>query len=176
MISWRLICSECTQMLSEIAEEIKSVGILQHADIACVNCGVRIRRDRFDKDGDWYPVSEEQLARLRVHVTEKKDARLHYGFSLDEGEEKLGLAQDEICQNRVVRCKVFKCEPENTGGSHVVRIYLNDHTPHPIFAGTVWRYDRFPSDDDIALALRRWRGPEAPKFAIEWYEETESKS
>jgi hypothetical protein len=177
---WRLICHACTRKL---AEEIKSVGVIKNPDLRCAACGIYIRKHDEDKEGSWSPVSEDQLARARALGEVEPDDKLHYGFALDEDEEDLGKTQDEICRpdvsmlsgpsgKKIVRCKVFKCNEVDLG-VHVVQIYMNDHTPQPIFAGTVWRHDRWPSDFDIALALRLWRGPDAPDFIVEWYKEEE---
>ena len=175
-MNWRLICHKCTKKLGE---EIKSVGILQHPDLRCAVCGIYIRSSDEDRNGSgdkWFPVSEDQLARARALSELEPDAELHYSFALDDDEEDLGKAQDEICRPKTlrheVRCKVFKCDEVDLG-VHVLQIYMNDHTPHPIFAGTVWRHDRWPSDFDIAFALRLWRGPGAPQFIVEWYQEEE---
>jgi len=185
-MTWRLICYKCTR---KFGEEIKSIGILKNPDLRCASCGIHIRRDNEDTEGQgekWFPVFEDQLARARALGELEPDAELHYGFALDDDEEDLGKAQDEICRpeawglsgpmvNKIVRCKVFKCD-EGDLGVHVVQIYMNDHTPHPIFAGTVWRHDRWPSDSDVALALKLWRGPGAPEFVVEWYEAPPSVS
>jgi transcription initiation factor TFIIIB Brf1 subunit/transcription initiation factor TFIIB len=168
-MNFRLVCHECA---SRLRTEIKSIGFLEHPDTRCARCGVYIRSGTKDLGPvvRWFPVTDEQLAELRAQETGEPDDRLHIGFGLDEGEEDLGAAQDEICKARIVRCKIYECEPEQTGGAHVVQVYMNDHTPRPVFAGTAWRHDRFPSNLDVAIALMRWRGPSAPEFIIERHE------
>lgn len=171
-MTWRLICDECAQTLGE---ETKSIGIFQHADVRCANCGVFIRSSLFDKrdaHSKWSPVTEEQLAELHLRELETVDAKLHYAFVLDEDEEKLGAAQDAICKEKTVNCTVYKCEPEATEGAYVFQIYMNGETPDSTYAGTVWRHDRYPSSVDVAVALERWRGPDAPKFTISYFMET----
>jgi len=181
-MTWRLICDGCARKLREA---ICSIGILKNPDLRCASCGVYIRKSADDVKGSgdkWFPISEDQLARTRALGELEPDGELHYSFALGEDEEDLGKAQDEICRpeawglsgpmvNKIVRCKVFKCDEVDLG-MHVVQIYMNDHTPCPIFAGTVWRHDRWPSDFDVALALRLWRGPGAPEFIVEWYVES----
>jgi hypothetical protein len=180
-MNWRLICDGCARKLREA---ICSIGILKNSDLRCASCGVHIRESADDVKGSgdkWFPISEDQLARTRALGELEPDGELHYSFALDEDEEDLGKAQDEICRleastlsgpsgTKIVRCKVFKCDEVDLG-MHVLQIYMNDRTPHPIFAGTVWRHDRWPSDFDIALALRLWRGPGAPEFVVEWHGE-----
>jgi hypothetical protein len=185
-MTWRLICHACTRKL---AEEIKSVSVIKNPDLRCAACGIYIRKhdeDREDSSVKWFPVSEDQLARTRALGEVEPDDNLHYSFALDEDEGDLGKAQDEICCSdvsvlfgpsgkKIVRCKVFKCNEVDLG-THVVQIYMSgtsDHTSRPIFAGTVWRHDRWPSDFDIALALRLWRGPDVPDFIVEWYKKEE---
>jgi hypothetical protein len=177
-VSWRLICETCTKRLRE---EIKSVGIITHPDLRCACCGVRIRasnEETHTSGGKWSPVSEDQLMRVRFKSENDPDDQLHYSFALDENQAALGVAQDEICRAKtlkhVVPCKVFKCD-EMDLGVHVVQIYMNDHTPNPIYAGAVWRYDRWPSDIEIMFALKRWRGPGAPEFTVEWYAASEKE-
>jgi hypothetical protein len=170
-MNFRLICGKCKRKLRT---EIKSVGILEHPDVRCVNCGMHIRSgptDHAQAEGEWFPITDEQLVELRIRaMDDDPDDELHFSFALEEGEEDLGAAQDEICKAKTVRCKAFNL------GVYIVQIYMNDHTPDPIFAGTVWRHDRWPSNFDIALALRRWRGPGAPEFLVEWYKEDEGGS
>ena len=190
---WRLICDKCTRKLGE---EIKSVGILKNPDLRCAGCGIYIRESADDREGlgkKWFPVSEDQLARARALSELEPDRELHYNFALDDDEKDLGKAQDEICSTLGVRCTAHKCGRVDLG-VHVVQIYMDprpslqarandateraervkgehDHTSHPVFAGTVWRHDRWPSDFDIALALRLWRGPGGPEFLVKWYKE-----
>jgi len=168
-VSWRLVCDVCTRRLGE---EIKSIGILEHPDVRCASCGVFIRsaKNEFPSDGRWFPVTGEQLFRLQIKVGEPDD-ELHYGFVLDEDEEALGAAQDEVCRDKTVRCVVHEGYPEKPESAHVVQIYMNDPTPRPVWAGTVWRYGKFPTKDEVKAALARWRGPGGPEFIVEWYKE-----
>jgi hypothetical protein len=176
-MTWRLVCEECVRTLGD---EIRSISIFQHADVRCAHCGVFIRSSLFDKSGKWSPITEEQRARLSSREMENPDDRLHCGFALDEDEADLGAAQDAICKEKSVRCKIFECDPKATEGACVVQVYMRSDTLSPIddkwgpagcYAGAIWRHDRLPSDADIMLALKRWRGPEAPKFVLEWYKE-----
>lgn len=189
-MTWRLICDRCTRNLGE---EIKSVGILRNPDVRCASCGIYIRKsvdDTKDLGKKWFPVTEDQLARARALGELEPDAELHYNFALDEDEEDLGRAQDEICSTLGVLCTAHECD-EIDLGIYVVQIYMdglgrtsrsdggsdesmNDYELAPVFAGTVWRHDRWPSDVEIASALQLWRGPAAPQFLVEWYKEERS--
>lgn len=165
-MNWRLICETCTAKLDE---EIKSVGILKNPDLSCACCGIRIRASDDDRSGEWSPVSEDQLMRARQKNESEPDDKLHYGFALDDDEGDLGAAQDEICRRqKIVPCKLFKCDEVDLG-VYVIQIYMNDHTPNPVYAGAMWRHDCWPSDPEIMWALHLWRGPGAPEFIVEWY-------
>jgi len=170
--------------MRRLHEEIKCIGILEHPDIRCACCGLRIRMNATDRDGagdTWFPayVGDEDNQVLRAQlINNAPDGELHYSFALDDEDLALGVAQDDVCSQKTVRCslhrflhEVVECDPKTVHGRRVVRIYMDDRANNPIFAGTLWHRDRWPTDDEVALTLKRWRGAGGPEFVVEWEKE-----
>lgn len=96
----------------------------------------------------------------------------------DEGDEDLREAQDRICSSSKVR---VVAHPSVETPPFIAHLYMDDHengeTGH-VWAGEVWREDRWPTVEELKDALYRWRGRRAPKlarplFVVVWWQEPE---
>jgi len=95
---------------------------------------------------------------------------LHEAFDTYEEESDLRRTQDRICAANIVSVVVFEDEAPPP---YVAHVYLHDDAEHhcaDVWAGTVWREDRWPSVEEIASALVRWRG-HGPAFRVAWWQE-----
>lgn len=91
-------------------------------------------------------------------------------FGAEEYEPALKLAQDRICREVMVSAVAHEGE---FPPPYVAHVYLRDGVA-VIWAGTIWRHDRWPTVDEISDALVRWRsqgGEASPVFHVEWWKD-----
>ena len=90
-------------------------------------------------------------------------------LGIEEGEEERGELLDAICLAHPIHVICSESEPD----AYVARTYLQfqggETIPaRDIFAGTIYRFDRFPTLQEIAEALGRWRELPADTFQVHW--------
>jgi hypothetical protein len=100
---------------------------------------------------------------------------VHEHFGADVDETELKAAQDRICGGKTVRAIAFE---QIETPPLVAHVYLQDVRPGKptdhIFAGTMWLDEnRWPTVEEIAAALGRWRGNGSPVFNVLWWKEKE---
>jgi len=126
-----------------------------------------------------------------------QDTDLFWGFVTDDHEDDLKAAQDRICTIRECgECcngaigteanpEGERCPKCHGTGRKIVSVIAHESTDtepfvahlymqgeeYPVWAGTVWRDDRWPTIEEMIGALTRWRGKGSPTFAVEWWKE-----
>jgi hypothetical protein len=97
-------------------------------------------------------------------------------FGTDEGEDELRIAQERVCRAARVSAIAYEGYPPPAFDVYVAHVFMEDpdhvYPGDPegkIWAGTVWREDRFPTLEEIADGLSRWRGAGAPVFEVRWW-------
>ena len=92
---------------------------------------------------------------------------VHADFALDWGDEeqmrRAKAVQDDVCSApQPIHAIAYPGYPP----PFVAHVYLRSYTQ--VFAGTVWRDDRWPTLDEIAAALTEWRGV---AFLVAWWQD-----
>jgi hypothetical protein len=94
-------------------------------------------------------------------------------FGTDEDEDELRIAQERLCSAPRVSAIAYEgCHPP----PYVAHVFMEDpdhvYPGDPegkIWAGTIWREDRFPTLEEITEGLTRWRGDGGPVFDVRWW-------
>ena len=104
-------------------------------------------------------------------------SEIESAFGAEEGEDELRVAQERLCSAARVSVIAYEGYPPPAFSVYVAHVFMEDpdhvYPGDPqgkISAGTIWRKDRFPTREEIAEGLSRWRGVGAPVFEVRWWE------
>ena len=89
-------------------------------------------------------------------------------FGTEDGEHDLRAAQDRACSAVSVSALAYTDAEQPPYFAHV---YLNSLSDGLVWAGAISRQDRWPTSEEIADALGRWRGQGAPTFHVHWWQD-----
>lgn len=102
--------------------------------------------------------------------------QIESAFGADEDESELRIAQERVCRAARVSAIAYEGYPPPAAPVYAAHVFMEDpdhvYLGDPdgkISAGTIWRQDRFPTLEEIAAGLSRWRGAGAPVFDVRWW-------
>jgi hypothetical protein len=103
---------------------------------------------------------------------ERISAGVHTFFGIEKGEEDRQQTLQRIFNQEVVSAVLFPHEPPFP--PYISSLFVHDNAEHhyaDVFLGTVWREDRWPTIEEVTLAVAQW-GP-APTMHIDWWNSSE---